>query len=364
MNRATMPADLNVVMFSQKVDQQDWLQGFTVDWIRALAAQVHQLDVIALEMRGAELPANVTVHSLGKEQGANRLQAFAHFQHQIRRLAPGADIFFGHLTPRYTWLAAPIAGLYRVPQALWYTHNHAGPELRMAIGCARWITTAVADSFPIPGPKVHALGHGIDSIRFTPGLAHPGGGADGPPLVLAVGRIARIKHHHILLEAAARLRDSGVEARFAVAGSPATSDGEAYQRELEARITALHMEGRFTLVGPLRGEALVNALRGAAVVTNLSPAGLFDKAALEAMMVGRPVLVTNPAFDGLLGPHVSLLRASAPDALEPITAQLTAILTLSPAERDRMGADLRARAVSEHSLDRLMQRMVALWRAG
>lgn len=358
MNHQTrLTTPLRVVMFSQKVDPDDWLTNFTLDWIRALAANVAQLDVIALERRPAELPKNVTVHTLGKENGASRLQELLTFERLVVRLAPKADIFFGHLTPRYTWLAAPLAMLHRIPQAMWYTHQHVGPELRLGIAASRWIMTAAPGSFPIPGNKVHIMGHGIDAERFTPGNTP----LVDPPLILAVGRISPVKHHHILLEAAAHLLDRGYNAQFAVAGSAVNEEGKAYQAQLEKRIVELNLSDRFRLLGALKGEAFIQQLRSASIVTNLSPAGLFDKAALEAMLTARPVLVTNPAFDDLLGDHVELLRASAPDDLDGITERLAKLLDLSIEQRMSIGAELREKTVRAHSLNHLMQRMVALW---
>jgi hypothetical protein len=121
------------------------------------------------------------------------------------------------------------------------------------------------------------------------------------------------------------------------------------------------LSDRFKLLGALTGDALTDQLRRASIVTNLSPAGLFDKAALEAMLMERPVLVTNPAFDDLLGEHVTLLRAPAPDDLDAVTAKLAGLLDLTLAERARIGAELREKTICAHSLDHLMQRMVAMW---
>ncbi len=348
---------MRVVMLVQKIDAADWLLGFTIPWIRELAARVESVDVITLEQCAADLPANVRVYSLGKERGTSRLQQLITFERTIARLAGLADVIFGHLTPRYTWLAAPFATLHRVPQCLWYTHRHVGPELRMALACVRWVTTAAPNSFPLPSQKLHIMGHGIDSNRYTSGNALP----NDPPLVLAVGRLAPIKHHHILLEAAARLRDMGILAQFAVAGGIASSDGAAYQNILEKRIAELHMADHFKLLGAVNSDALLDLYRKASIVTNLSPPGLFDKAALEAMLTARPVLVANTAFTGLLGDRSDLLYVPRPDDIAAVTAHLADLLRLSPAERAVIGSGLRERTAQAHSLDRLMNRLVALF---
>lgn len=56
-----------------------------------------------------------------------------------------------------------------------------------------------------------------------------------------------------------------------------------------------------TFAGNLPPEGVRDWYRRAAVAVNLSPVGLFDKAALEAMATGVPIIVSNPAFNSLLG---------------------------------------------------------------
>ncbi len=351
---------LHVVMFSQKVDASDWLLGFTVDWINALADRVARLDVITLEQRAAVLRPNVQVHTLGKERGAGRIAQIRRFERLTLQLGRDADVFFGHLSARYTWLAEPAALRHRVRQSMWYTHRQDDIEVRLALACCKWVLTAADGTFPVRSPKVHVMGHGIDGERFSPGDALP----DAPPLVLAVGRLAPIKRHHVLLEAAARLRDEGVNARYAVAGGTTGVEGERYRDMLLARRQALNMTECFELLGPLQGDALIAMLRRASVVTNLSPVGLFDKAALEGMCVARPVLVTNPAFDALLGEYQTELRAAAPDDIDSVVEKLRGLLALEPAERAQIGQALRRRTLQAHSLQTLIDRIVALWSGG
>jgi glycosyltransferase involved in cell wall biosynthesis len=115
-----------------------------------------------------------------------------------------------------------------------------------------------------------------------------------------------------------------------------------------------------TFTGGLSANAVRDMLRRATVSVNLSPPGLFDKAALESMLVGVPTIVSNPAFEPLLGDHVPLLRIAAPDDSAELAARLKSVLALSSEERETMGLDIRERVKAAHSLDRLMDRLVAL----
>lgn len=350
---------MRVLMMVQLVDDREWLRAFTVGWIRALAAQVEYVDVLTLEMGHAALPDNVTVYSMGKERGYNRARELWEFHQAIRRMIGRVDVIFSHMTPRYTWLAAPYAALYRKPQMLWFTHRQVSLELRMALACARWVTTAAPDSFPLPSPKVHVMGHGIDPDVFAPADPPP----DEVPLILAVGRVTPIKRHDVLLEAAGMLRAhlGSLPVRFAVVGDVAAPGDESYRARLLARRAELGLsEDDFALLGARPVSELITLYRRAMAVTNLSPTGLFDKSVLEAMMTGTPVIVSNPAFDDLLGEHQDVLRVAGPDDAAGVANRIAGLLALPQEQRTAIGRDLRERAVEAHGLDRLMANMVAL----
>ena len=70
----------------------------------------------------------------------------------------------------------------------------------------------------------------------------------------------------------------------------------------------------------------------------MSPAGLFDKAALESMACGVPTVVCNPAFAPLLGEYAELLLVKGPDDARGLSERLARLFALSAAERTAIGA--------------------------
>ena len=62
-----------IVIITQDVDEQSDVLGFFVAWIRAFAQRVERVDVITLAKGTYALPANVFVHSLGKEWGSSKI---------------------------------------------------------------------------------------------------------------------------------------------------------------------------------------------------------------------------------------------------------------------------------------------------
>ena len=142
---------------------------------------------------------------------------------------------------------------------------------------------------------------------------------------------------------------------------PETDTG--YRDELMALARDLGVADRVTFAGNQPREGVRNWLREAAVAVNLSPAGLFDKAALEGMAVGVPTILNSAAFDDLLGGDARL-RLPAPDDHAALAAHLRDLLALSPDERAAIGAALRQRAIAAHSLDGLIARLVQVLNTG
>jgi glycosyltransferase involved in cell wall biosynthesis len=340
-------------MLVQKVDERDWLMSFALKWIRALAARVDRVDVIALERREADLPTNVFVQSMGKERGYGRARELIAFYGALGGMIRDVDVIFSHMTPRYVLTSAPLALLFGKPQILWFTHRQTSLELRLATALSTYVVSAVPDSFPLPTPKLRVLGHGIDTDFYAP---DPTCVPDSPPLIVYVARLMPIKRQDALLKAVG----TGVEARVALVGGVPAGHDASYLDTLKALARDLGIEDRVTFTGGLLSEAVRDLLRRATLAVNLSPPGLFDKAALESMLVGVPTLASNPAFNDLLGEYVPRLSIADPNDTQVLAERLRALLALPPDERQGMAADVRERVMAAHSLDRLMDKLVAL----
>jgi D-inositol-3-phosphate glycosyltransferase len=118
---------------------------------------------------------------------------------------------------------------------------------------------------------------------------------------------------------------------------------------------------RIYFTGALPQAEVVRWYQRAALAVNLSPHGLFDKAALESMLCGVPTVVSNAAFDRLLAEHADSLRVSAPEDADGLAARLETLLRANAAERQALGDVLRARTLAAHSLDGLADRLIALF---
>ena len=57
---------MKLLIITQKVDENDQLLGFFIDWIRLFSEKFERIIIICLEKGVFELPENVEVISLGK----------------------------------------------------------------------------------------------------------------------------------------------------------------------------------------------------------------------------------------------------------------------------------------------------------
>jgi len=117
-----------------------------------------------------------------------------------------------------------------------------------------------------------------------------------------------------------------------------------------------------TFTGNLPAEGVRDWNRRAAVAVNLSPPGLFDKAALESMAVGVPTLVGSAAFDDVVCDE--RLRVTDLDDSATLATRLNDLLALRGNDRRMIGMALRERVVAAHSLDGLIARLVSVLNTG
>jgi glycosyltransferase involved in cell wall biosynthesis len=318
-----------LIFVTQKADPADPVLGATVSKIRALAARVDELVVLAASSVPGALPDNCRVLHFGA--GTKAFRGVRYETSLARSLRPRPFALVAHMCPIYAVLAAPILRPLRVPIVLWYVHHEVKPTLRVATKVSTRIASVDRSSFPIETPKLAAIGHGIDihSLTCVPSRR------DGPLRLLALGRYSRVKQLEVVLDAMARSSAPVALEAYGPDGHP------GYREELVAKAAALGVEARFA--GPVpfaevprlyaEHDVLVSNTRGGA-----------DKVVLEAAASCRPALASSPA----LAPVVADLAYDGPDQL---AARLERLSALSADELNALGASLRERVERSHSVD-------------
>lgn len=348
-------------MITQKVDLDDSLLGFTHTWINKLANRVAALYVLALAVGRTSLTENITLFSMGKELGKNRLWRLVRFNQVLTDLALSRkiDLLFVHMCPRYAILAAPYTKLAGIPMVMWFTHKQVSTELRIAYQLVDRVLTASQESFRLNGNKTCIIGHGIDTERFKPAAVKKNGDTS---TILSLGRIAPIKDYETLITAAHFLihQQGRHNLRFVIVGEIALPSHQAYLDHLHDLVSRHQLSGYVTFVGGVPHDKVVDYYQGCDLFVNMSHTGSLDKAVLEAMACGKIPLTCNEAFVELFGDWADRLifeKGNEGDLADRILWALE-----MPGEaRVRLEKRLRDLVKEGHSIEGLIDRTMEIF---
>ena len=317
-----------LVFLTQCVDPAHPVLAATIPKIRALAARVDEVVVLAQSGRGEGLPSNVDVRTFG---AATQLGRAWRFERELAQALP-ADAVVAHMIPVYVLLAAPLVRPRRTPLLLWYTHWKASPTLRVAERLATAIVSVDRRSFPLESAKVRGIGHGIDVNEF----ACTGRGAHAALRALVLGRYSPAKGIETILRGVQQV--DGVEVKL---------HGVALN-DLERRHRAELERLGFPLGDAVPRERVPDLFAGADVLINNMEAGAPDKVVYEAAAACLPVLASNPVFDELFDGFPLSFDRESPESL---AERLRWLASLDEGERAKIGRTLRERVAERHSVD-------------
>lgn len=295
---------MKLLVCTQVMDTEDPVLGFFCRWIEEFAKHAERVEVICLKEGKHALPANVRVHSLGKESTKhearstkNRITYAMRFLSLVWKLRHDYDAVFVHMNPEYVVLGGTLWRLLGKRIALWYTHKSVDLKLRIASAFANIIFTASKESFRLRSGKVRVMGHGIDTDFFSPVASVVPAYRSGRrgDWMLSVGRLMSSKRHDLAIRDAAL---AGRELRIVGDGSE-RKNLETLANSLGARV---HFLGGLTQV-QVRDE-----YRTAAVLIHTSETGSLDKVVLEALACGLPVRTNDPALKALESANPAYIR--------------------------------------------------------
>jgi glycosyltransferase involved in cell wall biosynthesis len=326
-----------LVFITQAVDPSDPVLAATLPKIRALAARVDEVVVLADRVVGGALPDNCRVHSFAASSQAGRGAKL------VAALAPEVATrpvaVLAHMAPIYAVLAAPLARPLRIPLLLWFTQQAGGRMLEVAERAADVVLTVDARSVPLRSDKIRPIGHGIDvaSLPCVPERR--------PPLrrLLGLGRYAPVKGWETVLRALPELP----EATLTLHGPMLTDADREHRPQLEAIASELGIRDRVTFGDAVAYAEVPHLLGLADALVNATQGNAADKVVYEAAAACLPVFAASPVFDGLLPEQLRFHGAYPGSLAEKIRGY-----------ESGAGAALRARVEAEHSVDRWAERVL------
>jgi glycosyltransferase involved in cell wall biosynthesis len=290
---------MKLLIITQVIDTDHPILGFFHRWVAEFALHYEHVHVIALQVGKHDLPANVTVHSLGKESGANRLQYLIRFYQLIWQLRPQYDHVFVHMNQIYVILGAALWRAAGKRIGLWYAHGAVTPSLQIAVAGADLVFTSTKQGMRIDTQKRVIVGQGIDTAVFTPAPKKP----DQCLRLITVGRVTQSKNLNTLLQACAILKSKHIPFSFQIIGPADTPTEQAYLAQMQTLVQTLDLAAGVAWVGPVTQAQLPAYLQSADVFIHDGSTNSLDKTLIEASLTGCTVISSNPSYAGLATPY-------------------------------------------------------------
>ena len=344
---------MKLLMITRRVDKDDAQAGFTYNWVKKTGQQIDSLKVICLEKGNTDgLSDNIEVFSMGKEKGKNRLREFINFHRGVFKFIRNVDGVFCHQNPEYTILVGPWAKLFNKKIVSWYSHKEVNWRVRLMAFFANKIITPTEEGFGLKSDKKVVAGHGIDTDLFRPGASKD---ENSQFKIISVGRISPIKNYETLIGAIELIKDK-LDVKVNIVGGPGIKEQEIYFDKLKSSVKEKGLSKIIEFKGLIPNQELPKYYQKSDASINLCPTGSPDKAVLESMSCGLPVLACNKTFAHDFGPFVDKLLFREKD-IKDLSKKIIGLVNNEQSKE--MGSFLRQQIIKGHDLDNLIFKIVS-----
>lgn len=358
---------MRFLIITQKIDENDAVLGFMHGWISEFAKQSDGVVALCLEKGKVDLPKNVRVFSLGKEQDADRrgqsrgqtrtrMKYLWRFVRYIVQTRKEYDTVFVHMNPEYIALGGLFWKLWGKTVVLWYAHKSVPWHLRVALRFADIVFTSTESGFRLNSKKVRVVGQGIDVEKFKNQKSKIKI-EDEAFKIMTVGRITPAKDYETLIDAVEIARAKIAQPiAVSIVGPTSLASDELYLKNLKEKIDRKNLSEIFTFDGPIANKDLPARLNQADLFVNMGHTGSLDKAVPEAMSSSLPILTCNEAFTEVLGPFARVLMYPKRDS-SALADKIVEMAGYSQEERNELGERLRNIVVQSHGLPAFVKKI-------
>jgi glycosyltransferase involved in cell wall biosynthesis len=302
---------MRLLFITQIVDKDDAVLGFTHGWLSEFAKHYEKVTVICLKEGKHDLPANVSVYSLGKETEVSRFKYLKNFFKYIFSLKNEYDTVFVHMNYIYVLLGGFFWRSWGKKIGLWYVHRQTSFGLWVSEKFANIIFTSAPESFRLKSKKLIYVGHGVDKDVFSCVVNED---QNNEFNIIHVGRITPIKHIETLIQATNSLKNEIPNLSVKLIGVPTSSVDYKYQDTLRSLSDKLSVNNLIQFKGNVPNRLLTSEYCKASISVNMTPTGGWDKSVIESLMCGCPVFASNKSLKEVFGEYSDLFLFKFQDA--------------------------------------------------
>jgi glycosyltransferase involved in cell wall biosynthesis len=344
---------MNLLMFNLAVDDDHVTLAFSIHWIKTLAGYFDHVDVITMTAGNYQLPSNVTVWSVGRERSYPEWLRALRFYWLVGRVLRRRriNVVFTHMISVFAILFWPVALLTGLKNVLWYAHGATPKTLKLAHQVVDQVVSSTPQGFRLPSSKTTFIGQGIDVncyryVRRNVGFKFR---------IVTVGRLAPSKGLDIIINALASWQTSA-SWHLTVIGDATNTAESHYALSLRKLASDILNPTQIKFTGRLSSDAISSYLNQSDVFVNLSLTGSLDKAMVESMSSGCPVVSSNDAFREIAICE-GFSECTIEHSIQGLLSALDHLHFMSLAERNLLGWRQSEVARRDHTLDGLIVRL-------
>ncbi len=342
--------NLRILVITQIIDRKDSTLGFFTRWTEEIANRVGSIKVICLKKGSYELPSNVEVASLGKEDGhGNRFLYILRFYRLLFQRRGTYDVVFVHMNQEYILLAGWYWWLIRKPVMLWRNHYAGSWKTWLAIQwCTKvFCTSRYSYTAKFKKTKIMPVGVDIESIHIEKEIAKI------PKSILFLGRFDVSKRPMLLVEALGVLAKKGIIFTATFVGGPSESSS-TYPQQVQNRAKELGIADQCSFVGAIANTETYTYYRSHEIYVNCADDGMLDKTIFKAAASGCLVLSSSEDMAASIDTRCIFKNNDVQDLNE----KLAEVLSISSIEKQKIEMQY-AKLVEANTLSTLINRLVA-----
>jgi glycosyltransferase involved in cell wall biosynthesis len=304
---------IKLAFLTSKIDRNAQEEGFIADWAEALAKHVDELVIFILEAQKTKLKAkNIKVYSLDRKKTkiGKIIFLFKKFSQENKRKP-----FNGVFSHMYDFLgisAGFLGKLFKVKSIIWYAWGLNLKRLTLAelalrlndiiVTCSHGAKARYQKAYKIK-KTIIVLGHAINTDKFVNQRERR---KEKEFSIGFIGRVIPEKNIETIIESTLKInKDHPIIVSLVLSASEKNISYLNGIKKLSKKLTRKNLE--FKIIENLPHTKVTEYLNSLHLYIHPAKVYSIDKAPIEAICSGTPVLLSNYGYSGICKEYPEIL---------------------------------------------------------